>query len=108
MKSFAATQPLSGLAVTGSATLTRDMEAATAYGAMFDIAGGLLLPANMTLRIGPEPKNHTSADVIRYSGALGDTAWSVDAKHPGRWSINAGPGVIGVRYTPPGISLIIK
>ena len=110
LKSLAATQPLSGLSVTGNATITRDMEASTAYGAMFDIAGGLLLPANMTLRIGPEPKNHTSADLIRYSGTFGGsgTEWGVDAKHPGRWAVNAGSGVIGVRYTPPGISLIIK
>ncbi|MBQ3290425.1 MAG: hypothetical protein IJH50_13570 [Kiritimatiellae bacterium] len=108
LKSLAATQPLSGLAVTGNATIARGGNATSA---MFDIAGDLLLPAGMTLRmLFDEPGENVSADIIRYSGTLGGsgTAWSIDAKHPSRWALEAEPGVIRVKYTPPGMRLIVR
>ena len=109
LKSLAATQPLSGLSVTGDATLTRG-GADAASGAMFDIAGDLLLPAGMTLRMLLEPAENVNADLVRYSGALGGsgTAWGIDAKRPSRWSVESEPGVIRVQYDPPGMRLIIR
>ncbi|MBR3221590.1 MAG: hypothetical protein IKF72_05090 [Kiritimatiellae bacterium] len=107
LKSFAATQPLSGLAVTGNATITRGGESDSA---MFDIAGDLLLPSGMTLRMLFEPEENVSADLIRYSGTFdaSGTAWGIDAKHPSRWAAETEPGVIRVRYTPPGLRLIVR
>ena len=109
LKSLAATQPLSGLAVTGNATLTRGGEAA-ATSAMFDISGDLLLPAGMTLRMVSEPAENMDADLIRYSGSLGGsgTAWSIDAKRPARWSVETATGAIRIRYGIPGTKLIVR
>ena len=110
LKSFAATQPLSGLAVTGNATITRGGIATAAGYTMFDIGGNLLLPASMTLRIATEPEENIKADLIRYSGSLdgSGTTWSIDAKRPSRWSIETAPGAIRVFYSIPGTMVIFR
>ena len=107
LKSLAATQPLASLSVTGDATFTRGGSLATPA---FDISGDLLLPANMTLCMVSEPAETTDADLITWSGSLGGsgTAWSIDAKHPARWSVETKPNAIRVRYTKPGKVVIIK
>ena len=107
LKSLAATQPLSGLSVTGNATFTKGGDAASA---MFDISGNLLLPANMTLRIFLEPTENMEADLIRFSGALGGsgTAWSIDAHRRERWSVWPATGAIRIRYGLPGTKLILR
>ena len=107
LKSLAATQPLSYLAVTGDATITRGGNVASA---MFDISGDLLLPAGMTLRMLGEPAENVNADLIRYSGALGGsgTAWSIEAKRSSRWTVVTKQNAIGVRYYIPGMKLSIK
>jgi hypothetical protein len=109
LKSFAATQPLSGLFVTGNATLTRGGEAA-ANGAMFDVAGSLLLPADMTLRIISEPEETSRMDILTCSGTIGGsgTTWSIDAGHPARWSVKTTQNAIRAQYTKPGMMLIIQ
>jgi hypothetical protein len=106
LKSFAATQPLSGLSVTGNATFTRGGAATPA----FDISGDLLLPANMTLRMLSEPAENTDADLITWSGSLGGsgTAWSVAARHSARWSVETKANVIRARYTKPGTRVIVR
>ena len=110
LKSLAATQPLSGLSVSGDATLTRGWGTEASLSAMFDVAGDVVLPANMTLRVGPEVGGNASADLIRYSGGLvgPGTEWGVDARHPVRWSVEEEPGVIRIRYTPSGGRMIIR
>ena len=107
LKSFAATQPLSGLALNGNATFTKGGDAASA---MFDISGDLLLPANMTLRIFLEPTENMEADLIRFSGALGGsgTAWSIDAHRRKRWSVWPATGAIRIRYGLLGTKLILR
>ena len=107
LKSLAATQPLSGLSVTGNATITRNGEAASA---MFDISGDLLLPAGMTLRMVSEPAENATADLITYSGTLGGsgTAWTIDARKASRWAVESATGVIRVRYNLPGTKLILR
>ena len=109
LKSFAATQPLSGLAVNGNITLTRGGEAAV-NGAMFDIAGDLLLPADMTLRMLSEPTENTRMDILTCSGTLNasGTAWSINARRPRRWFVESAPGVIRVRYNFPSIKLFVR
>ena len=106
LKSFAATQPLSGLSVTGNATFTRGGAATSA----FDISGDLLLPANMTLRMVAEPDENMDADLITWSGSLGGsgTAWSIDARRPTRWSVETKPNAIRVRYAEPSTRLIVR
>ena len=54
LKSLSETQPLSGLSVSGDATLTRGWGTEASRSAMFDVAGDVALPTNMTLRVGPE------------------------------------------------------
>ena len=107
LKSFAATQPLSGLAVNGNATFTRGGDATAA---MFDISGDLLLPAGMTLRMFFEPAESMEADLIRYSGMLGGsgTEWSIDAHRRERWSVWPAPGAIRIRYGIPGTKMILR
>jgi hypothetical protein len=104
LKSFAATQPLSGLSVTGDATFTRGGPTAAA----FDIAGDLLLPAGMLLRIAPELQE--TADLFTFSGALNGpgTAWRIDAKRASRWSVETKPNVIRALYTLPGTKLHLR
>ena len=99
LKSFASTQPLSSLAVNGNITLTRGGEAA-ANGAMFDIAGDLLLPADMTLRMLSEPTENTRMDILTCSGTLNasGTAWSIDARRSRRWSVETTQNAVRVRY----------
>ena len=110
LKSLAATQPLSGLSVSGDATLTRGWGTEASLSAMFDVAGDVVLPANMTLRVGPEVGGNASADLIRYSGGLvgPGTEWGVDARHPVRWSVEEEPGAIRIRYTPSGGRIVIR
>ena len=107
LKSFAVTQPLSGLALNGNATFTKGGDAASA---MFDISGDLLLPANMTLRMLFEPAENMDADLITWSGSLGGsgTAWSIAARHSARWTVETKPNVIRVRYTKPGMIICIQ
>ena len=107
LKSFATTQPLASLAMTGDATFTKGGDDASA---MFDISGDLLLPANMTLRIFLEPTENMEADLIRFSGALGGsgTAWSIDAHRRERWSVWPATGAIRIRYGLPGTKLIFR
>ena len=107
LKSFATTQPLASLAMTGDATFTKGGDDASA---MFDISGDLLLPANMTLRIFLEPTENMEADLIRFSGALGGsgTAWSIDAHRRERWSVWPATGAIRIRYGLPGTKLILR
>ena len=107
LKSLAVTQPLARLSVTGAATFTRGGSSATSA---FDISGDLLLPANMTLRMLSEPAATSVADLITWSGSLGGSGatWSIDAKHPARWSVATKPNAIRVRYTKPGKVVIIK
>ena len=107
LKSLAATQPLSGLAVNGDATITRGGDATAA---MFDISGDLLLPAGMTLRMFFEPAESMEADLIRYSGTLGGsgTAWSIDAHRSSRWSVESATGAIRIRYGIPGTKLHLR
>ena len=107
LKSFAATQPLSGLAVNGNATFTRGGDATAA---MFDISGDLLLPAGMTLRMFFEPEESMEADLIRYSGTLGgsDTSWSIDAHRRERWSVWPATEAIRIRYGIPGTKLHLR
>ena len=107
LKSFAATQPLSGLAVTGNAMLTKGGDAASA---MFDISGDLLLPANMTLRMLFEPAETMEADLILYSGSLGGsgTEWSIEAHRRERWSVESAPGAIRIRHGIPGTKMILR
>ena len=105
LKSLAVTQPLSSLAVTGNATITRDGNATSA---MFNISGGLSLPASMTLRMLSEPAETKTTDLITYSGAFGATTWSTDAKHSDRWAVETASGAIRVMYSKPGMVLIFK
>ena len=107
LKSLAATQPLSGLAVTGNATLTRG-GAAAASGAMFDVAGDVSLPAGMTLRIIPGLEE--SVDLINCFGTLNalGTTWTIDANRPARWSVETKQNTIRALYTLPGTKLIIR
>ena len=107
LKSLAATQPLSSLAVTGDATFTKGGDAASA---MFDISGDLLLPANMTLRMLFEPAENTYADLITWSGSLGGAgpSWSIVASRPSCWTVETKPNAIRVRYTEPGMMLIVR
>ena len=109
LKSFASTQPLSSLSVTGNATLTRSVEAA-ANGAMFDVAGSLLLPAGMTLRMISEPADTSIMDILTCSGTLdaSGTTWSIDARRPRKWAVETTQSAIRVQYTKPGMSMIIK
>ena len=107
LKSCAATQPLSGLAVTGNATITRGGDATTA---MFDISGDLLLPAGMTLSMLSEPEENASLDLITCSGTLdgSGTAWSIEARKPSRWSVETTQNAIRVLYNIPGTKLILR
>ena len=107
LKSLTATQPLAGLAVTGDATFTKGGDAASA---MFDISGDLLLPANMTLRMLFEPAENTYTDLITWSGSLGGAgpSWSVAASRPNCWTVETKSNAIRVRYTQPGMMLIVK
>jgi len=107
LKSFAATQPLASLSVTGDATFTRGGSLATPA---FDISGDLLLPASMTLRMLSEPAENMDADLITWSGSLGGsgTTWNIDAERPARWSVETKPNVIRTRYTKPGMIISIK
>ena len=109
LKSFAATQSLSGLSVTGNATLTRGGETA-ANGAMFDVAGSLLLPASMTLRMLFEPGETSSMNILTCSGTIGGsgTTWSIDARRPMNWEVVATPNAIRAKYTKPGMMVIIR
>ena len=107
LKSFATTQPLSGLAVTGNATLTRGGAEAVS-GAMFDVAGDVSLPATMTLRI--VPGLDESVDLINCFGTLNapGTTWTIDANRPARWSVKTTQNSIRAQYTKPGMTLIIR
>jgi hypothetical protein len=107
LKSFAATQPLSGLAVTGNATLTRG-GAAAASGAMFDVAGDVSLPASMTLNIAPGLEE--SLDLINCFGTISSpgTAWTINATSPTRWSVKTSQNAIHARYTNFGMMMIVK
>ena len=107
LKSLAATQPLSGLSVTGNATFTRGGSSVTAA---FDISGDLLLPSGMTLRMVSEPAENMDADLIRYSGSFGGsgTTWSVEAHRRDRWSVETTPGAIRIRYGIPGTKMIVR
>ena len=109
LKSLAATQPLSGLAVNGNITLTRG-GAAAAGGAMFDISGSLLLPASITLRMISEPGETSGMDILTCSGTIGGsgTTWSIDARRPQNWAVEATSNAIRVQYTKPGNLLIIR
>ena len=109
LKSLAATQPLSGLAVTGNATLTRGGAAATS-GAMFDVAGNVLLPASMTLRMLSAPDESAIMDLITCSGILdgSGTTWNIDAKRPKNWAVVTTQNAIRARYTKPGMMVIIQ
>ena len=106
LKSLAATQSLSGLAVTGDATLTRGGMATPA----FDISGGLLLPSSMTLRMLFEPSGNEIVDIITWSGTfdVSGTTWSIDARRPSRWAVEPKPNAIQVRYTKPGAWLLVR
>ena len=106
LKSFATTQPLSGLAVTGDATFTRGGATTPA----FDISGDLLLPAGMTLRMVSEPERNTSMDLITWSGTLdgSGTAWSIDARKSDRWSVETTQDAVRVLYTIPSTKVIIR
>ena len=107
LKSFAATQPLSGLVLNGNTTFTKGGDAASA---MFDISGDLLLPAGMTLRMVSEPAENTSMDIITCSGTLNasGTAWSIDARRPARWSVETTQSAIRARYNIPGTKMIVR
>ena len=107
LKSLAATQPLASLSVTGDATFARGGSSATSA---FDISGDLLLPANMTLRMLSEPAATSYSDLITWSGSLGGsgTAWSIDARRPRNWSVEAKPNAIRVRYTKPGMAICVQ
>ena len=105
LKSFAATQPLSSLAVTGAATFTRGGNATSA---MFDVAGSLLLPAGMTLRMLFEPEETSSMDIITCSGTGSGTAWNIDARRPKNWSVVTTQNAIRALYTKPGMVIIIQ
>ena len=106
LKSFAATQPLSGLAITGDATFTRGGATTPA----FDISGDLLLPAGMTLRMVSEPEENTGMDIITCSGTLdgSGTAWSIDARKSDRWSVETTQDAVRVLYTIPSTKVIIR
>ena len=107
LKSLAATQPLASLSVTGDATFARGGSSATSA---FDISGDLLLPANMTLRMLFEPAENTYADLITWSGSLGGagSSWSISASRPSCWTVETKPNAIRVRYTEPGMMLIVR
>jgi hypothetical protein len=107
LKSLAATQPLSGLAVTGNATLTRGGEAAFS-GAMFNVTGNVSLPAGMTLSIVPGLEE--SIGLIDCSGTLNasGTAWTIDANRPAMWSVKTTQNAIRALYTKPGMVIIIQ
>ena len=107
LKSLAAAQPLSGLVVTGNATLTRG-GAVAASSAMFDVAGDVLLPADMMLRIVPGLEGN--ADLINCSGTLNGsgTTWTIDAECPSRWKVKTTQDAIRARYSLPGMTLIFK
>jgi hypothetical protein len=107
LKSLAATQPLSGLSVTGNATFTKGGDATSA---MFDISGDLLLPAGMTLRMFSEPAENMNADLILYSGSLGGsgTEWSIEAHRRDRWSVETATGAIRIRYGIPGTKMTLR
>ena len=105
LKSLAATQPLSSLSVTGNATITRGGNATSA---MFDVAGSLLLPAGMTLRMLSEPEETSSMDIITCSGTGSGTAWSIEARSPSRWGVVTTQNAIRALYTKPGMVIIIQ
>ena len=109
LKSLAATQPLSGLAVTGNATLTRGGTVAASC-AMFDVAGDVSLPVGMTLRMLSEPEEDASLDLITDSGSLdgSGTAWSIEARKPSRWSVETTQNAIRALYNIPSTKLIIR
>ena len=107
LKSLATAQPLSGLAVTGNATLARGGAVATSS-AMFDVAGDVLLPTAMMLRIVPGLEGH--ANLITCSGTLNGsgTTWTIDAECPSRWTVKTTPDAIRVRYSLPGMTFILR
>ena len=105
LKSLAATQPLSGLAVTGNATITRGGNATSA---MFDVTGSLLLPSGMTLRMLSEPAETSSMDIITCSGTGSGTTWSIEAKRPDNWEVETTQNAIRTLYTKPGMVIIIQ
>ena len=105
LKSLAATQPLSSLAVTGNATITRGGDVSSA---MFDVAGRLLLPSGMTLRMLSEPEETSSMDIITCSGTGSGTTWSIEAKRPDNWAVVTTQNAIRALYTKPGMVIIIQ
>ena len=108
LKSFAATQPLSGLVVTADATLARG--GADISSAMFDISGDLLLPVGMMLRMFSEPAENARVDLLTWSGTLvgSGTAWTIDARKPQRWAVETKANVVRALYTLPGTKLHLR
>jgi hypothetical protein len=75
---------------------------------MFDVAGSLLLPAGMTLRMLFEPEETSSMDIITCSGTGSGTAWNIDARRPKNWSVVTTQNAIRALYTKPGMVIIIQ